>query len=138
MHKGRAISRGVETPVIDRRAGGRAPDRLRSDGGPPPEFPRDPFGRGEGGRGQPAVSNARLGMLIFLGAEAMFFAGLIGAFLVFRFGGATWPPPGQPRLRGGVTGGNTIILLFSAYTMGRALRAIRRGDRQGRVGGPPG
>ena len=135
MHKGRAMSRGVETPVIDKSAEDLAPEHLRFDGSPPPEFPRDPFGRGEGGRGQAAVSNARLGMLIFLGAEAMFFAGLIGAFLVFRFGSATWPPPGQPYLPVGVTGVNTIILLFSAYTMGRALRAIRRGDRQGLVRG---
>jgi heme/copper-type cytochrome/quinol oxidase subunit 3 len=74
-------------------------------------------------------------MLIFLAAEAMFFAGLIGAFLVFRFGSATWPPPGQPYLPVGVTGVNTIILLVSAYTMGRALRAIRRGDRRGLVRG---
>ncbi|MGH7478931.1 MAG: hypothetical protein ACREJ8_04995, partial [Candidatus Methylomirabilales bacterium] len=98
------MPRGVETPVIDKGAEDLAPEHRRFDGGPPPEFPRDPFGRGEGGRGQPGVSNARLGMLIFLGAEAMFFAGLIGAFLVFRFGSATWPPPGQPYLPVGVTG----------------------------------
>lgn len=73
----------------------------------------------------PPVSNARLGMLMFLGAEAMFFAGLIGAFLVFRLGSAIWPPPGQPYLPIGVTGVNTAILLFSAYTMHRASRAIR-------------
>src|SRR3989304_5525092 len=98
------MSRGVETPVIDKSAEDLAPEHLRSDRDQPPEFPRDPFGRGEGGRGQSAVSNARLGMLIFLGAEAMFFAGLIGAFLVFRFGSATWPPPGQPYLPVGLPG----------------------------------
>ncbi|MGH7423108.1 MAG: hypothetical protein ACREJ1_05440, partial [Candidatus Methylomirabilales bacterium] len=64
------MPRGVETPVIDKGAEDLAPEHRRFDGGPPPEFPRDPFGRGEGGRGQPGVSNARLGMLIFLGAEA--------------------------------------------------------------------
>src|SRR3970282_360654 len=102
MHKGRAISRGVETPVIDKSAEDLAPEHLRFDGSPPPEFPRDPFGRGEGGRGQADVTNAALCMLIFLAAEAMFFAGLIGAFLVFRFGSAPWPPPGQPYLPVGV------------------------------------
>ncbi len=77
------------------------------------------------------MSNARLGMLIFLGAEAMFFGGLIGAFLVFRLGSPAWPPPGQPYLPVGVTSVNTAILLLSAYTMRQALRAIRVGNREG-------
>jgi cytochrome c oxidase subunit III len=72
-------------------------------------------------------------MLIFLGAEAMFFAGLIGAFLVLRFGSATWPPPGQPYLPLGLTGVNTGVLLLSAYTMRRALRAVRGEDYGGLV-----
>ena len=33
----------------------------------------------------PLVRNGYIGMAVFLGAEAMFFAGLIGVFLVFRF-----------------------------------------------------
>ena len=47
---------------------------------------------------------------MFLGAEAMFFAGLIGAYIVFRVGSAIWPPPFQPRLPVGVTGVNTADL----------------------------
>jgi len=74
---------------------------------------------------EPVVSNARLGLLMFLGAETMFFAGLIGAFLVFRLGSTTWPPPFQPRLPVAVTGINTVILLLSGITMHLALRAIR-------------
>ena len=93
---------------------------------PDPE-PRPPAG--------PVVTNARLGMLVFLGAEAMFFTGLIGAFLVFRLGSLTWPPAGQPRLPLLVTGVNTAVLLASGVTMARALRAIRRGDRRGLVRG---
>jgi heme/copper-type cytochrome/quinol oxidase subunit 3 len=120
----------VETTVIDKIEEIRAPVPPSFDDGPPPEFPRDRFGRGDDGRWGPPVSNARLGMLMFLGAEAMFFAGLIGAFLVFRFGSVMWPPPGQPYLPVGVTGVNTAILLFSAYTMYRAMRAIRGEDRE--------
>jgi len=101
----------------------------------PPASPEPPFGEGPSSPEDPqsgiAVGNAHLGLLIFLGAEAMFFAGLIGAFLVFRLGSGTWPPPGQPRLPVGVTMVNTLILLLSAYTMTRALRAIRKGNRQG-------
>ncbi|MDE0299551.1 MAG: cytochrome c oxidase subunit 3 [Candidatus Poribacteria bacterium] len=78
--------------------------------------------------GQP-TSNARLAILIVLGAEIMFFAGLIGTFLVFRLGSVTWPPPTQAdvRLPIGITGINTIVLLLSGYTMIRALRTVRRG-----------
>ncbi len=121
----------VETPVVDKLREDVTQVPPGFDEGPP-EFPRDPFGHGgDGGdRVEPPVSNARLGMLMFLGAEAMFFAGLIGAFLVFRFGSVMWPPPGQPYLPVGVTGVNTATLLFSAYTMYRAMRAIRGGDRE--------
>ena len=59
---------------------------------------------------------------MFLGAEAMFFAGLIGAFLVFRIASPVWPPPFQPRLPSEVTGINTLILLASAVAMRLDLR----------------
>ncbi|MGH7830131.1 MAG: cytochrome c oxidase subunit 3, partial [Candidatus Binatia bacterium] len=82
---------------------------------------------------EPIVSNARLGLSMFLAAEAMFFAGLIGAFLVFRLGAAVWPPPFQPRLPVGVTGINTFILLLSGVTMHWAVRAVRGGALSGLV-----
>lgn len=80
---------------------------------------------------EPIVSNARLALLMFLAAEAMFFAGLIGAFLVFRLGSTVWPPPFQPRLAVAVTGVNTVILLLSGLTMRLALRAVRLGSMEG-------
>jgi heme/copper-type cytochrome/quinol oxidase subunit 3 len=40
-----------------------------------------------------------------------------------------WPPPFQPRLPVGVTGVNTVILLASAFTMHRALGAVRANER---------
>ena len=63
------------------------------------------------------LNNAKLGTIMLLGAEAMFFAGLMGAYIVFRVGAANWPPPFQPRLPVRVTGINTLILLLSAVTM---------------------
>jgi heme/copper-type cytochrome/quinol oxidase subunit 3 len=78
---------------------------------------------------RPIGTNAWLATLMLLGAEAMFFAGLIGAFLVFRIGSPVWPPPFQPRLPIGITGINTVILLASAVTMRLALRVGRRGER---------
>jgi len=79
----------------------------------------------------PAMSNARLGLFMFLGAEAMFFAGLIGAFLVFRLGSEFWPPASQPRLPVEVTGINTVILLLSGLTAHLALREVRDGNLKG-------
>jgi heme/copper-type cytochrome/quinol oxidase subunit 3 len=110
--------------------------RIRTPGPPPfsPE-PPDDYGHGDrhgdddDQRGAP-LSNARLGMLIFLGAETMFFAGLVGAFLVYRTANETWPPMSMPRLPAEVTGINTLILLYSAATMWRASRAIRVGQQQ--------
>jgi cytochrome c oxidase subunit III len=96
---------------------------------PAPDLRRPGFGGGDRPPpvrpNAPVLNNARLGVLMLLGAEAMFFAGLIGAFLVFRLSAAVWPPPFQPRLPVGVTGVNTAILLISAVTMYLGIRAVR-------------
>ena len=98
------------------------PKRLSFGGGEPPAPPVRPT--------VPVGSNAWVGVLVFLGAEAMFFAGLIGAYIVFRVASPTWPPPFQPRLPADVTGVNTVILLASAFTMRWALKAARSNDRK--------
>jgi len=91
-----------------------------SGNGGPPQFPGRP--------GPPPMEAARFGMLVFLGAEAMLFAGFIAAFLVLRLGAPVWPPPFQPRLPVGITGVNTAVLLASGYTMWQALAALARPD----------
>ncbi len=73
----------------------------------------------------PIVPNAVIGTLIFLGAEAMLFGGLISILLVLRAGDGAWPPADQPRLPILVTAVNTLILLLSGYTVNRAGRAVR-------------
>ncbi|RMF69073.1 MAG: hypothetical protein D6743_02510, partial [Calditrichaeota bacterium] len=70
------------------------------------------------------AANAFVAVMLFIGADFMFFAGLIGAFLVFRFGVLDWPPPDQPRLPVAVTGLNTTFLLVSGYTMLRTWRHL--------------
>jgi heme/copper-type cytochrome/quinol oxidase subunit 3 len=110
------------------------PERVERSEPPPPSVPEPPFGDDGDGRDdqpEPPINNARLGVMLFIGAEGMFFAGLLSAFLVFRTGSTVWPPPFQPRLPIIVTAVNTFILLWSSYTMHRAQRAIRRGDAQG-------
>lgn len=122
---------GVKPPVLGDPAS--VVDELLADIGrlPPPLPPEDGDGDerpgGEPDR-TPSVSNAVLGMLMLLGAEVMFFAGLVGAFLVLRLGAQVWPPPLQPRLPVEVTGVNTVILLLSSVPMLLALRAVRRGE----------
>ena len=109
--------------------------RARPQGPPPfsPEPPDDGDGDRYGDDGDhrsTPLSNARLGMLVFLGAETMFFAGLVGAFLVYRIANEPWPPMAMPNLPVEVTGLNTLILLYSAATMWLANRAIRLGQQQ--------
>ncbi|MBI2903371.1 MAG: heme-copper oxidase subunit III [Candidatus Methylomirabilis oxyfera] len=124
------------SPVVNVETEQRIEASVRLGARRPPPFTAPPTGEdplppSPDPRTGPPVSNARLGMVIFLAFEGMFFAGLIGAFLVFRFGSQPWPPVGQPRLPILVTWANTAILLFSSVTMRYALRTMRMGDRNG-------
>src|SRR5262245_45181545 len=127
MPQGMTINPYAET-LID-----EMPELVERSEPPPPSFPEPPFdddGDGRDDQPEPPINNARLGVMLFIGAEGMFFAGLLSAFLVFRTSSAVWPPPFQPRLPILVTAVNTLVLLWSAYTMHRALRSIRRGNDQ--------
>ncbi|HJN78221.1 MAG TPA: heme-copper oxidase subunit III [Myxococcota bacterium] len=69
-----------------------------------------------------------IGMLIFIFAEVMFFAGLISAHVIVesRALGGAWPPVGQPRLPLEETAINTALLLASGALVFLAHRARRR------------
>ncbi len=125
MERGRAAGSVLDEPAVHLTG---VPPIVppRPDDGLPPSSPpqREPF-----------ISNERLGMLTFLAFEGMFFGGLLGAFLVFRLASVHWPPPGQPYLPGVITWINTAVLLSSAYTMRRAVRAIRGGSQSGLLNG---
>lgn len=84
----------------------------------------------ETARTAPPLSNARLAMMIFIAFESMFFAALVGAFLVFRLRSPTWPPGDLPQLPIAVTWLNTLVLAASAFTMARARAALRDGRRR--------
>ena len=62
---------------------------------------------------------------MFLGAEAMFFAGLIGAYIVFRVCAASGRRRFNRVLPIGVTGVNTLILIASAVTIRWAAASAR-------------
>jgi len=75
---------------------------------------------------KPVVPSAVLAVLIFVLMEAMFFTGLISAFLILKAGikPGMWPPPWQPRLPVEITGGNTAVLVASGVMMFLAARAF--------------
>jgi cytochrome c oxidase subunit 3 len=74
----------------------------------------------------PAVPSGVLGMLIFVVAEAMLFAGLVSAFTIIRASAVVWPPRDQPRLPVEETALNTAALLASGVLLFFAQRALRR------------
>lgn len=78
-----------------------------------------------------SIGNHRLGTLIFLMAGLMFFAGLIGGYLVYRFSGQAWPLPGLPALPVRLAGFNTLVILASSLVLARGVRAMRNLDAVG-------
>ena len=78
---------------------------------------------------RPVVPSAVLGMLLFVAAETMLFAGMISAFTIVRTSAVMWPPPGQPRLPLASTAVNTVALLISGFFLHAAQRAYAR-DRE--------
>lgn len=77
------------------------------------------------------INPSKLGILLFIAAEIMFFSGLISAFVVFRFSPVQWPPAGQPRLPLEVTAVNTLILLFSGFTFFLTFNALKASRKTG-------
>lgn len=75
------------------------------------------------------ISNAKLGMWLFLGTEIMFFTALIGSYIVLRFGSEGWPD--NPELTHinvwlGMT--NTFILIVSSYFVVLAHESMSKKD----------
>jgi cytochrome c oxidase subunit 3 len=82
---------------------------------------------------QPLIPNGVMGMLIFVMAETMLFAGLISAFLIIRSSAVVWPPPGQPRLPFAETAFNTGMLLLSGLCLVAARRTFNRSRSRARI-----
>jgi cytochrome c oxidase subunit III len=77
------------------------------------------------------VYDKKVGMWVFLCSEVMFFAGLIGSYVILRWGAsAGWPLPGEV-LNVPITAVNTFFLICSSVTMVKAFAAIEHGDQRG-------
>jgi len=79
---------------------------------------------------EPLISNAVLGMLLFVFSEIMMFTGLLSAVTIARASAAQWPPPGQARLPIEATAFNTVVLLASGAYLWLAARAYRDTPRR--------
>src|SRR5437588_625753 len=74
------------------------------------------------------VYNTKLGMWVFLASEVMFFAALIGTYVILRFGApGEWARPGIV-LNIKITAFNTFLLICSSVSMVKAYAAIQDGE----------
>ena len=76
---------------------------------------------------QPALplSNPKLIMWLFLSTEIMFFAALIGTYIVLRFGAPVWPFPHEVHLSEPIGAFNTFVLICSSVSVVLSLEAAR-------------
>jgi heme/copper-type cytochrome/quinol oxidase subunit 3 len=72
----------------------------------------------------------KLGMWVFLAADAMSFGGLLAGYGALRAGAIDWPNPSEV-LGISLTAFMTFLLICSSLTMVKALSAIRHGNRAG-------
>ncbi len=76
---------------------------------------------------QPAlpIPNGKLCMWLFLSTEIMFFAALIGTYIVIRFGAPVWPFSHEVHLSEPIGAFNTFVLICSSVSVVLALEASR-------------
>ncbi len=73
------------------------------------------------------IPNSKLAMWLFLGTEIMFFTGLIGSYIVYRFGSPGWPMDHEITHINIVAGGiNTFVLICSSYLVVMAHDAMTK------------
>jgi cytochrome c oxidase subunit 3 len=73
------------------------------------------------------LSRGKLCLWLFLSTEIMFFAGLIGTYIVLRFGApGDWPTPHTVHLVEVIGAFNTFVLICSSVTIVLSLEAARQ------------
>ncbi len=71
------------------------------------------------------IPNGKTCLWLFLSTEIMFFAGLIGTYIVLRFGAIAWPAPHDVHLSEPIGAFNTFVLICSSVTVVLALEAAK-------------
>ncbi len=72
------------------------------------------------------IPNGKLFLWLFLSTEIMFFAALIGVYIVLRFGAPTWPKPHDVHLSEIIGFFNTFILICSSVTVVLAMETAKQ------------
>ena len=71
------------------------------------------------------LTRGKLIMWLFLSTEIMFFAALLGSYIVLRFGAAIWPKPHHVHISEPIGAFNTFVLICSSVTIVLALEAAK-------------
>ncbi len=71
------------------------------------------------------INNGKLFMWLFLSTEIMFFAALIGTYIVIRFGAMTWPVPHAVHLSEPIGAFNTFVLICSSVSIVLCFESAR-------------
>lgn len=77
---------------------------------------------------QPAlpIPNGKTCLWLFLSTEIMFFAGLIGTYIVLRFGAVAWPTTHEVHLSEPIGAFNTFVLICSSVTIVLGFEAAKQ------------
>lgn len=78
------------------------------------------------------LTNARLGLWLFLASEVMLFGSLFSAYAILRTGAAAWPDQSS-LLNVPLAAVNTVVLLLASVAMRRAAGAARHGAAGARL-----
>lgn len=71
------------------------------------------------------IPNGKLFMWLFLSTEIMFFAALIGVYIVIRFGALVWPKTHEVHISEPIGAFNTFVLICSSVSVVLALEAAK-------------
>jgi cytochrome c oxidase subunit III len=71
------------------------------------------------------IPNGKTCLWLFLSTEIMFFAGLIGTYIVLRFGAVAWPAPHDVHLSEPIGAFNTFVLICSSVSIVLGLEASK-------------
>ena len=74
------------------------------------------------------LPNGKVCVWLFLSTEIMFFAGLIGTYIVIRFGAVVWPLPHDVHLVEPIGVLNTFVLICSSVTIVIALEMAKKNN----------
>ncbi len=74
------------------------------------------------------ISNGKLIVWLFLSTEIMFFAGLIGTYIVLRFGAPTWPLPHEVHLSEPIGAFNTFVLICSSVSVVLCMESAKKNN----------